>query len=118
MMNWNLLKKIRIIILSRIKKTKVEKWAKERMKICRDCPYNTKNQEKISTKQKIVRFFSNLLTFITTGRFNEDNSECGICFCTLTYKVTTKQEVCEHPDGDKWKSVYIPNSAQKIKFKR
>lgn len=98
------------IIMSRFRKE--EDFARERMKICNTCEFNTKNINKITFKQNIVNFFSNILTFITTGKLNEDNSACSICTCTLSFKVVERDEIC---DKDKWESIYIPNSAQKLK---
>lgn len=115
---WNLLRIIQTVCLSRVKKTKTEQWIKDRRKICYVCPYNTRNLDKISFKQKVSRFFSNCLTLIMTGRLNEDNSECSICTCTLTYKTKSEYEGCNHPVEDQWKSIYLPNSAQKEKWKK
>jgi hypothetical protein len=91
---------------------KEEDFAKERMKICNVCEFNTKNIEKITIKQKVVNFFSNILTLFMTGKLNDDNSACSICSCTLTFKVLEIDEKC---DKNRWDSIYIPNSAQKNK---
>ena|GEM_PF-1655628 len=113
---WKPLKQIQIICLSRIKKTKTEQWIKDRRLICIKCPYNTKNLNIISFKQRVSRFFSNVLTLLMTGKLNKDNSECSICTCTLIYKTKSESEICEHPDGNQWISIYIPNSSQKEKW--
>jgi len=107
MIKFSELKVVRII-MSRFREK--ENFAIERMKICNVCEFNTKNINKVKFKQKVVNFFSNVLTFVTTGEFNEDNSACSICTCTLAFKVVEKDEDC---NLNKWKSIYIPNSAQK-----
>lgn len=87
---------IKRILLSRNKKTrKVEQWEKDREKDCFSCKFNTKNMEKITYKQKVYRFFSNLLTIIMTGKKNQDDSECSLCHCTLIYKIPDEEEECE-----------------------
>lgn len=103
------------IIKSRLKKLKEEDFVKERKKICNDCPHNTKNINRLSIKQKSLDLLSNLLTFIMTGKFNEDKSACNLCGCTLIYKIPEIDEVC---DDGRWRSIYLPNSAQKIKKQR
>lgn len=98
---------LRRIITSRFK---IETdFSKERMKICNKCEHNSKNKNKISIKQKILNKLSSLVTFILTGRFNEDNSVCTICTCTIIYKVVEELEECNHPIENQWKSIYIPN---------
>lgn len=111
---WNLLSKIRTVYLSRFKKTKKQPWIEERTEICNSCEFNTKNINEISFKQKVARVLSNILTLVTTGKFNEDDSECSICYCTLSFKIPEKEETCLK---GKWKSIYTPNSAQKEKWK-
>lgn len=100
------LKKIKRIVLSRFKKEKNEPWIKERKIICLGCTFNTKNVIKVSFKQKVKRFFSNILTLVLTGKLDSDNSECSICGCPLKYKIPEIEEEC---DKGKWKSIYIPN---------
>lgn len=93
-------KKLLIILLSRFKKTKKEQWIEDRKKECDKCPLNTKNMDKISLKQYVYRLLSNILTLITTGKFNDDDSECSLCQCTLTFK---QKEITEKCDNNKWK---------------
>lgn len=88
------MKLIKTIILSRFKKPKTEKWIEDRKNQCKVCPFNTANMDKISIKQKIYRVLSNLLTLITTGHLNKDDSECSLCHCTLTYKQIEPTEKC------------------------
>jgi hypothetical protein len=95
--------KIVRIVMSRFRKE--NNFSKERMQICVNCEFNTKNMNKISLKQKIINFLSNVLTFLTTGKFN---------ISTLSYKVAEEDEICPAKPS-KWKSIYIPNSAQNKK---
>ena len=97
---FNFFNKLKIIALSRLKKPKQEGWIKDRRKVCDSCEFNTKNIENISLKQKVVNLLSNILTLVTTGKLNEDNSACKICTCTLAYKIPEPTENC---DKNKWK---------------
>lgn len=90
--------------MSRFKKK--QDFSTERLKICNICEFNTKNISNISIKQKLINSLSNILTFITTGKFNESDDSCSLCGCTLEFKVLEKEEKC---DKNKWKSIYIPN---------
>lgn len=90
----NSFKKLWIILLSRNKKPNQEQWRLDRKKECDKCPFNTKNMETISFKQKVYRFLSNALTLITTGKPNIDNSECSLCYCTLSFKQIEPTETC------------------------
>ena len=89
-------------------------FAKERMKICEVCEFNTKNMQSITLKQRVLNFFSNLVTLVTTGKLNEDESACSICGCTLSFKVLEEGTSCP-AEPSKWKSIYTPNSGQKNK---
>ena len=95
--------KIFRIIRSRF--TRQTDQAIRRLKECSGCEYNTKNIKKISIKQKVLDFLSNLLTFVMTGRFNISKEACSICNCTLYYKANEKDEYCPHPKKDKWKEI-------------
>lgn len=92
--------KVFSIIKSRFKKPIEEEWVLERRKECLSCPFNSKNTEKISFKQKVYRMLSNLLTLVTKGRFNKDDSECTVCGCTLEFKIPERLEYCPK---NKWK---------------
>jgi hypothetical protein len=98
------------ILKSRFKKE--SDFAKERMKICDVCEYNTKNMQRISLKQKTFNFFSNLVTLLTKGKRNESDDSCNICGCTLSFKILEEGESCP-AEPSKWKSIYIKNSAKK-----
>ena len=89
-----ILRKLKIITLSRFKKPSEQQWIEDRRNQCKVCPFNTKNMSKISFKQKAYRVMSNILTLITTGHLDEDNSECSLCHCNLYYKQTEPSEIC------------------------
>lgn len=117
MMNWNLLKKIRIIILSRIKKTKTNNLVEQKRDICKYCEYNTINIEKIPLNKLILKRLSDFYSFVTGNSDVDVLGNCVACETCSVYYKSRDEEDCPHPDGDKWKSVYIPNSAQN-KLKR
>jgi len=96
-----LLKKIKTIILSRILKPKTDQWVKDRRLICKSCPYNTLNMEKLTYRIKIAKFFSDLYTFTTFNKKTE-LGVCSVCTCDLYYKTETMIEYCEK---GKWQKV-------------
>ena len=96
----NSFKKLWIILLSRNKKPNQEQWELDRKKECDKCPFNTKNMEIISSKQKVYNFLSNILTLIMTGKPNKTNHSCSACGCTLEFKIPEPTEKC---DKNKWK---------------
>lgn len=62
-----------------------------------------------------MMILSDFLTFVTFAE-KTNLGTCKICFCPLYYKTMEMEEICE-ANPSKWKSIYIPNSAQKIKNK-
>ena len=110
----NLYKTIRTIILSRIKKTKNDKWIQDRRNICSVCPKNTKNMSSVSLKIKLIKALSNFYTWILfKPKTNFGN--CSICGCDVFYSTREKESECSD-DPPKWKSIYFPNDAQKEKW--
>lgn len=101
------------ILKSRLKKENETELTKQRRIMCNTCPTNSKNQEKPSLKTKILIFLSDLLTLIML-REKTTLGTCAHpdCGCDIYYKT---QEVEEECPEEKWKSIYIPNSAQKNK---
>lgn len=90
-----MLNKIITIIRAKIrnkKKLKEKKWYRNRLKICSDCPLNSKNVEK-----KSARYY--LLSIL-----NLQNNFCTDCGCELTAKASEELEEC--PQG-KWKQEKI-----------
>jgi len=110
-MKSKLLKKLQIIILSRFKKPKNEKWIKDRRIACFNCEHNTNNTNKLSIKLKIMIILSDFYTWITLNE-KTNLGNCKICTCDLYYKTSEITEICE-ARPTKWKSIYKPNSAQK-----
>lgn len=104
-----MLNKIKIILLSRIKKPKEESWIQERRRICASCEFNSLNQEHLSFKVRVIRFFSELYSYIT-GRLEEDNlGNCTACeVCSIYFLSAEEVETCKK---DKWASIYISNSS-------
>jgi len=106
--------KIWRIIKSRFKKDTGESWVEERRKICKVCPFNSKNKEKLSVKNKFIKIFSDLYTTITFSEYI-DLGTCS-CECPIWYKTADEEEECwakEEKNDDKWKSIYIPNNKKK-----
>lgn len=111
----NFLNKIQTILLSRIKKPKEDWIVEEKRKICKVCNYNSKNMQKIPLSKSILKNLSDLYSWIM-GKSEEDNlGNCGICGCSVYYK-SADEDKCPHPNGDKWWSIYEPNSAQNKKW--
>ena len=104
------------ILKSRFKKETGESWVKERREICKTCPHNSLNNSTRTFKQKTYKLLSDFYTWLTRAE-NEDLGDCLKCGCNLYFKSKIDTEVC-HADGDKWKSVYIPNKAQEKKWKK
>lgn len=98
---FKIIQKIKTIALSRFKKTKDEDYVKERREICRTCPLNTKNQEKVNLKIKLIKFISDLYTFVTFNK-KTDLGSCGheTCGCDIFYKSIEIDEKCPEK---KWK---------------
>ena len=111
------MKKLIKIIKSRFKKEPKEKWVMERRKICKTCPYNTKNQQTLSLKVRVYKKLSDFLTWITLSE-NEDLGSCGheTCGCDVYFKTMMEEEQCSDIPP-KWKSIYKPNTGQEKKWK-
>lgn len=110
------MKKIKTIILSRIKKTKTSALVEYKRSICKKCEYNTLNLESVPPLKLIIKKLSDFYSWITGNADVDVLGNCSACeMCSIYYKSRDEQE-CPHPTGDKWKSIYIPNSA-KIKTK-
>lgn len=98
-----MLKKIKIILLSRLKKPKENKEVLRKRSICKGCEFNSLNMEKLPFKKLIVKKLSDFYSFIA-GKSEEDNlGNCEACeSCSLFYK-TIYEDHCPHPKEDKWK---------------
>lgn len=109
-MKLNYLQKIRIIILSRNKKPQNEKWIEERREVCKHCNYNTINMKSIPLTKRLLKYLSDLYSFMW-GTLDKDNlGNCSACdSCSIFYKTEEDTEECKHPIENQWKSIYIPN---------
>lgn len=112
----NLLKLIRTIILSRIKKTKPSELVEYKREICKTCEYNTLNLESIPPLKLILKKLSDFYSWITGKAEVDVLGNCSVCGCSVYYK-TVDEDICPHPKKDLWEKIYIPNSAQKEKWK-
>jgi len=107
---WKLLKTIRIVAQSRLKKTKTSALVEYRREICKQCEYNTLNLERIPLRKRIIKKLSDFYSLITGNAEVDVLGNCSVCLCSLYYKSLEDEEEC--PDG-RWQSIYIPNSAKK-----
>jgi len=88
------MKKIKIILFSRFLKIE-EDWVFKRREVCKHCTYNTLNLEKLSLKQKILKYFSDLYSSITGNRDEDNLGNCSACeMCSIFYKTQTEVEKC------------------------
>lgn len=97
-----MISKIKTIIFSRFKKPNTESFVEDRRKICAGCKFNSINSREISLKMKIMRFFSDTLTFVTKAE-KVDLGQCihPNCGCDLYFKTQESLEVCPE---NKWKT--------------
>ena len=102
-----LIYKIIVIVKSRFEKPKNQKWVEDRRKICKFCPLNTKNSDKIPLKIKFIIYISDFYTWLTR-KPKTDLGNCGICGCDLYYQTQSENDSCSDTPP-KWKSIYIPN---------
>lgn len=91
--------KIKRIIMSRFLNNDEESWVKERRNICKTCPFNTRNIEKITLKVKLLKILSDFYTRVV-GKKSIDLGVCSICSCDLYYK--TQEEDKRECPKNKW----------------
>lgn len=102
------IEKIKIIVLSRLKKEKPDPIVEAKRKICAFCEWNTKNQIKLSLGVRLVKGLSDFYSWITGNAEKDNLGNCTACeICSIYYKTLEISEVCEK---GKWKSIYIPNN--------
>lgn len=95
-----MLKKFRTIVLSRFKRENQEDWVEVRRKICKVCPYNSKNQAKVKFKKRVLIYLSDFYSFITGNKEKDNLGNCTYCdSCSIYYKTSEKLESC---DAKKW----------------
>lgn len=108
-----MLKLIQTIVLSRLKKPKTTALVEYKREICKKCEYNTLNLEYIPPFKRFIKKLSDFYSWITGNSEVDVLGNCTACaVCSLYYK-TRDEDECPHPEGDKWKSIYIKNSAKK-----
>lgn len=86
------------IITSRLKKPKKDKEVERLREICKICDYNTKNVENISINKKIIIFLSDLYSWLTGNKKEDNLANCSICGCSIFYK-TQEYQFEECPKG-------------------
>lgn len=90
-----MLSKIKIILLSRFKTNKEEKWVRDRQKICLSCENNSINSGGFNIYRFFLATLSTLLSFFT-GKLKVDGSigYCKICGCDNYFKTIIDAEKC------------------------
>lgn len=88
-----MLKKIKIILLSRLKKSKEDKEVLRKRSICKGCEFNSLNMEKLPFKKSIIKKLSDFYSFIA-GKSEEDNlGNCTACeSCSIYFKILMSDE--------------------------
>ena len=100
-----MLKKIRIILLSRFKNKEETQEVRDRRLTCLECEHNSLNATSQSWFHLFMTASSSLLSLITF-RSEEEGSfgYCNLCGCDIFFKsLELEDEDCVHPDGSKWK---------------
>lgn len=88
------------IIFSRTRPKDTSKdWVQNRLKVCKECPFNTDNIDKKSFSDKFKIKANKILNFILNKKVTEQ-ATCSICGCMIIYKSAEEDEKC--PKG-KWK---------------
>lgn len=113
MMIWNLLKTIRTIAHSRVKKTKTNALVEYRREICKNCEYNSLNLKYIPLLKQMIKKLSDFYSWITGNAEVDVLGNCTACLSCSIYYLSRDEDECHDPEKDRWKSVYIPNSAKK-----
>jgi len=103
------------IIISRWKKHQENILVEKKREVCSKCEYNSLNVEFIPKRKSLLIKLSAFYSFICGKSDLDILGNCLACESCSVYYKTEDEEHCPHPTGDKWKSIYIPNSAQKIK---
>lgn len=107
-------RKIWTILASRFRKEREEDWVKERREVCKLCEFNSLNSKDFTTKQKVLKFLSDLYTKITFSHYIELGT-C-ICGCSIYFLTREKDSVCtakEEYGDDKWKSILPERNSKK-----
>jgi protein-arginine kinase activator protein McsA len=95
-----MLKKFKTIVLSRFKRENQEDWVEVRRKICKACPYNSKNQAKVKFKKRVLIYLSDFYSFITGNKEKDNLGNCTACeSCSVAFKTL---EPYEHCPEEKW----------------
>lgn len=81
--------------------------------ICKTCEYNTLNLESIPPLKLILKKLSDFYSLITGNSEVDVLGNCSVCGCSVYYKSDSEEECPKN----KWEKIYIPNSAQKEKWK-
>lgn len=105
--------KLKTIVFSRAqKKPNAGSFVEKRREICKTCPLNTKNLEKVSLKISIIKLFSDLYSYLTGNKKVDVLGSCSVCGCSIFYMTQQKEESCSTTPM-KWKKVPLPRKSKK-----
>ena len=108
-------KNFKTIALSRFKKPNKEQFVKDRRNECDICDFNTKNQENLSLKVRVIKWLSDFYTWITFRKNHDILGNCSACeVCSIYFKTQTEDEEC--PKG--YWSIYTPNTSKTKRGKK
>lgn len=95
-----LFKTILTIIKSRFKKESEEsERIKNKRNICKTCPFNSLNMEKIPLKKRILKQLSDFYSYITGNSEVDVLGNCNACEACSVYYKTENEDECPK---DKW----------------
>jgi len=98
--------KIKKIILSRLSPKDTDKdWIKDRLEICKSCPFNTDNIEQ-KTVLDTIKINGNRVVNFILGKKVSDEATCNVCGCMLVFKVAEEDEYCPK---NKWSTHELEN---------
>jgi len=91
----DILNKLKMILLSRVKHNKEEQWVKKRITTCLECNYNTLNGGNLKGYRFFLATLSSLYSKLM-GRAKEDiYGNCTACeACSIYFKAFEKDEDC------------------------
>lgn len=94
----NITNTLKSISISRKEYGNLKDYQLERLKICKKCPHNSDNKNRLTIKEKLLKQLNKLLDFLYGIKVTED-AICTLCGCNLIHKTSQKSENC---DINKW----------------
>ena len=92
------------IIKSRFIKPKIDKEIERKRAICLGCEYNSNNLRRLSIFKSFLSSLSDFYSWITGNKKVDVLGNCTACkSCSIYYK-SIWENICPHPEGDKWQN--------------